>query len=206
MHNQLKQVFFTKIQTITGKKQIKKEHKMNLKGSKTEENLKKAFEGESMARNKYLIFSENARKNGFIQISRIFQETAENEAMHGKIWLKYLMGKKFDSTLDNLIAAAEAEHYEWTQMYAEFAQTAKDEGFDEIAYHFDKIRNIEEMHDTRYTKLIADIKQENLFNKSEKVIWECAKCGYTHTSEKAPEVCPFCKHPQGYFFIKCFNY
>lgn len=179
---------------------------MEFKGSKTEENLKKAFSGESEARNRYTIFAEAAKKAGYVHISDIFLETAENEREHGKIWLQILLGDKIHSTIDNLIASSETEHYEWSDMYAKFAQDAKEEGFDHIAFLFDKIRGIEEMHETRYRKLISDIKGDLVFKQPEKVVWECAKCGYTHTAEEAPKICPFCQHPQAFFFIKCFNY
>lgn len=179
---------------------------MEFKGSKTEANLQKAFCGESEARNRYTFFADIAKKAGYVHISNIFLETAENEKQHAKIWFQILMGDKINSTVDNLLIAAETENYEWTQMYAQFAQEAKEEGFDHIAFLMDKIRNIEEMHEARYRKLIADIKGELVFKKPEKVIWECGKCGYTHTSDEAPKICPFCSHPQAYFFIKCFNY
>lgn len=179
---------------------------MEFNGSKTQKNLETAYCGESKARNNYTFFAEAARNQGYEKIAAIFEETANNEREHGKIWFKILMGDRLNSTVDNLTMASETEHYEWTDMYARFAQEAKEEGFEQIAFLFDKIRNIEEMHDNRYRKLIQDIKTETVFSKPEEVIWECAKCGYTHTDKTAPQICPFCKHPQAFFFVKCHSF
>lgn len=178
----------------------------DLAGTKTEQNLQDSFCGESKARNKYLIFSKQAEKDGFIQISRLFEETANNEAAHGKIWLKLLYGGKIPHTLKNLETAASAENYEWEDMYAKFAQDARDEGFDRIAYLFETIRTIEKTHMIRYNKLIKDLKTNTVFEKPEKIMWECGKCGFSFEGENAPKQCPFCKHPKAYFFEKCINY
>ena len=177
-----------------------------LKGTKTEKNLLEAFCGESMARNKYTFFAAQAKKEGYEQISRIFEETANNEKEHAKIWFKLLNNGKINSTKENLEEAAKGESYEWETMYANFAKDAKEEGFDDIAYLFETIRHIEKMHMTRYKKLIEDLMKDMIFQKSEKIMWECSNCGYTFEGEKAPEICPFCKHPKAYFYEKCYNY
>ncbi len=178
---------------------------MEFRGSQTEKNLETAFSGESQARNRYNIFADIARKAGYIHIARIFEETAENEREHGRVWYSILRGDSINSILENLMDAAEKEHYEWTNMYAGFSKTAKDEGFDHISFLFDKIRNIEKMHDHRYLNLIEDLKNEEEFKKTEKVNWECAKCGLVIHNEEAPKVCPFCQEPQGYFFVSQFD-
>lgn len=177
-----------------------------LKGTKTEKNLQEAYCGESKARNNYTFFAEQAKKDGYIQIAKIFQETADNEKEHAKIWLKLLNGGNIKSTKANLETAASTENYEWEDMYARFAQDAREEGFDDIAFLFETIRNIEKMHMTRYNKLIEDLMKDIVFQKPEKIMWECAKCGYTFEGTTAPEICPFCKHPKGHFFEKCYNY
>lgn len=173
----------------------------SLAGTKTEQNLKEAFCGESQARNKYTFFSKQARKEGYIHIADIFDETAGNEEEHGKIWFKLLNGGKLSKTLDNLKTAASTENYEWEDMYARFANDAKEEGFDKIACLFETIRSIEKMHMTRYNKLIAEIEQDTVLKKDREVLWECSKCGYRFESKEAPELCPFCRHPKEYFFV-----
>ena len=177
----------------------------NLKGSKTEANLQTAFAGESMARNKYTYFASKARKDGYVQIAKIFEETANNEKEHAKIWFKLLNGG-IDDTAANLKAAAEGENYEWTDMYATFAKEAREEGFDDIAFLFEKVGEIEKEHEARYLKLLANVEKGEVFAKSEKVVWQCSNCGYIHEGEKAPEVCPVCAHPKAFFQIHATNY
>ncbi len=179
---------------------------MDLKGSKTEKNLETAFAGESMARNKYTYYASAAKKDGYVQISRIFEETANNEKEHAKIWFKWLHGGKVADTLTNLADAAAGEHYEWTDMYAKFAKEAKEEGFDELAHLFEVVSTVEKTHEERYRALLANIKENKVFERAEKVQWECGNCGYNYEGEKAIELCPLCKHPQSYFFIKSENY
>ncbi len=179
---------------------------MEFRGSKTEKNLMCAFAGESEARNKYTFWAKKAKEDGYVQISRIFEETANNEKEHAKIWFKLLNGGEIKSTIENLKCAAETEHYEWTDMYAHFAKEAREEGFDEIAFLFEKIINVEKMHDARYRKLLNDIQDGKVFDRDNDVVWECAVCGYTTDSKKAPEMCPLCKHPRAYFFEKAYNY
>lgn len=174
-----------------------------IEGTKTELNLIEAFCGESKARNKYTFFAKQAKKEGYEHIAKIFEETAENEAQHGKIWFKLLNGGKIPNTLNNLKTAAETESYEWENMYEKFAQDARDEGFEKIATLFDTIRTIEKMHMQRYKNIIENIKNNTVFNNKTEVTWECAKCGYNCINKQAPEHCPFCRHPQAYFFKKC---
>ncbi|MFT8351959.1 rubrerythrin [Clostridium saccharoperbutylacetonicum] len=176
----------------------------NLKGTKTEANLLAAFAGESQARNKYSYFASKAKKDGFVQIASIFEETANNEKEHAKIWFKLLEG--IGTTADNLKAAAEGEHYEWTDMYVNFAKEAKEEGFDRIAYLFEQVAKIEKEHEERYRKLLANVEGDLVFSKDGDVIWECANCGYIHIGKKAPEMCPVCQHPKSYFQEKAKNY
>lgn len=176
-----------------------------LKGTKTEENLKEAFCGESQARNKYMFFAKQAQKDGYEHIAKIFEETALNEAEHGKIWYKILNGGKMPKTIDNLNSAAGTESYEWQDMYARFAKEAKEEGFEKISNLFECIRKIEKMHMERYQKLVEEIKENTIFSKEKIVTWECAKCGFNCENEEAPEQCPFCKHPKAYFFKKCID-
>lgn len=178
---------------------------MNLKGTKTEENLKKAFAGESEARNKYTYFAGKARKDGFVQIAKIFEETAENEKEHAKIWYKLLNGE-IKSTAENLESAAAGENYEWTDMYENFAETARKEGFAEIANLFQAVAKIEKSHEERYQKLLANVQDEKVFSKDGDVIWQCSNCGHICVGKKAPEICPVCSHPQSYFEIKSENY
>ncbi|MDR3596701.1 rubrerythrin [Clostridium sp.] len=176
----------------------------NLKGTKTEANLWAAFAGESQARNKYSYFASKAKKDGFVQIASIFEETANNEKEHAKIWFKLLEG--IGTTSDNLNSAAEGENYEWTDMYATFAKEAKEEGFDTIAYLFEEVAKIEKEHEERYRKLLANIEGDLVFSKDGDVIWKCSNCGHICVGKKAPEVCPICSHPKSYFEIKAENY
>lgn len=179
---------------------------MELKGSKTEQNLMTAFAGESQARNKYTYFASKAKKEGYEQIAAIFEETANNEKEHAKIWFKLLNGGEIPTTVDNLQAAADGENYEWTDMYAEFAKTAKEEGFDHIAYLFEGVAKIEKEHEERYKKLLSNINDELVFSSEGDTIWICRNCGHIHIGKKAPNVCPICNHPQSYFERKANNY
>ena len=179
---------------------------MELKGSKTESNLMAAFAGESQARNKYTYFASKAKKEGYEQIASIFEETANNEKEHAKIWFKLLNGGDIPSTKENLKAAAEGENYEWTDMYKEFAQTAKEEGFDKIATLFEEVAKIEKHHEERYRKLLANVEEKKVFEKSGVTVWECRNCGHIVIGTKAPDVCPVCKHPQSYFEVHEENY
>ena len=176
----------------------------NLKGTKTEANLMTAFAGESQARNKYTYFASVAKKEGFNQIAAIFEETANNEKEHAKMWFKELGG--IGDTASNLEAAAAGENYEWTDMYATFAKEAKEEGFDHIAALFEGVAKIEKEHEERYRKLLATVKNGEVFEKGSVVIWQCANCGHIVVGTKAPQVCPVCAHPQSYFQIKAENY
>lgn len=177
---------------------------MELKGSKTEQNLVAAFAGESQARNKYTYFASVAKKEGYEQIAAIFQETADNEKEHAKMWFKEL--KLLGNTAENLKAAAEGENYEWTDMYANFAKEAKEEGFDEIARLFEGVAAIEKEHEERYRKLLANVEGDLVFSKDGDVVWQCSNCGHICVGKKAPEVCPVCAHPQAYFQVKAENY
>ena len=179
---------------------------MELKGSKTEQNLMTAFAGESQARNKYTFFASQAKKDGYEQIAAIFQETADNEKEHAKLWFKLLNGGSIGSTEENLKAAAAGENYEWTDMYAEFAKTAKEEGFARIAYLFEEVGKIEKEHEERYLKLLENVKEGKVFEAGEVKIWKCRNCGHIVVGTKAPEVCPVCAHPKAYFEIKAENY
>ena len=179
---------------------------MELKGSKTEANLMTAFAGESQARNKYTYFASKAKKDGYEQIAAIFLETAENEKEHAKMWFKELNGGKIPSTIDNLLAAAEGENYEWTDMYKGFAETAKEEGFTRIAYLFEEVGKIEKEHEERYRKLLENVKGDLVFSKDGDRIWKCRNCGHIVIGKEAPTVCPVCNHPQAYFEIKAENY
>ena len=179
---------------------------MELKGSKTEQNLMTAFAGESQARNKYTYFASKARKDGYEQIAAIFEETANNEKEHAKLWFKELNGGEISNTLDNLYAAAEGENYEWTDMYSDFAKVAKEEGFDRIATLFEMVGNIEKEHEERYRKLIENIKENVVFSNEGDTIWICRNCGHVVIGKKAPEACPVCKHPQSFFERKANNY
>ena len=179
---------------------------MELKGSKTEANLMAAFAGESQARNKYTYYASKAKKEGYEQISAIFEETALNEKEHAKLWFKYLHDGEVPSTIDNLKDAASGENYEWTDMYATFAKEAKEEGFDKIAYLFEAVGKIEKEHEERYRKLLANIEDGKVFECGDVKMWKCRNCGHIHIGPKAPGVCPVCNHPQSYFEIKAENY
>lgn len=176
-----------------------------LKGSKTEKNLETAFAGESMARNKYTYFASKARKEGYVQIANIFEETANNEKEHAKMWFK-LLNDGIGSTAECLEAAAEGENYEWTDMYDTFAKEAREEGFDEIARLFEGVAAIEKEHEERYRKLLANVENGLVFSKEGDTIWQCSNCGHIVIGKKAPEVCPVCAHPQAYFQVKAENY
>ena len=177
-----------------------------LKGTKTEANLQAAFAGESQARNKYTYFASKAKKEGFVQIAAIFEETAKNEQEHAKIWFKLLHGGEIGTTAENLLAAAEGENYEWTDMYYEFAKVAREEGFEEIAKLFDGVAAIEKEHEERYRKLLANVKGDLVFSKDGDAVWQCSNCGHIVVGKKAPEVCPICAHPQAYFQVRAENY
>lgn len=177
----------------------------NLKGSKTEKNLLEAFAGESMARNKYSYYASKAKKDGYVQIAELFEETAANEKEHAKIWFK-LLHDGIGSTPDNLKDAAEGENYEWTDMYDKFAKEAKEEGFDDIAALFEGVAAIEKEHEERYRKLLQNIGEGIVFSRDGDTIWKCKNCGHICIGSKAPEVCPVCNHPQSYFEIKAENY
>ena len=177
-----------------------------LKGTKTEENLKKAFAGESEARNKYTYFASKAKKDGYEQIAAIFEETAGNEKEHAKLWFKYLNGGSVPSTEENLKAAADGENYEWTDMYETFAKEAEEEGFEELAIKFRQVGEIEKHHEERYRKLLKNINDQVVFSKDEDKIWICRNCGHIVIGKYAPEVCPVCNHPQSYFELKAENY
>ena len=179
---------------------------MELKGSKTEENLIKAFAGESGARNKYTYFASKAKKEGYEQIAAIFEETANNEKEHAKMWFKLLNGGEIKSTKENLKAAAEGENFEWTDMYKEFANTAKEEGFDDIAFLFEEVAKIEKHHEERYLKLLGNINDNLVFSKNEETVWICRNCGHVYVGKEAPKVCPVCNHPQSYFEQEKENY
>ena len=177
---------------------------MELKGSKTEQNLWKAFAGESMARNKYDFFASQAKKEGMEQIAALFQETAGNEKEHAKLWFKALSG--IGSTSDNLVAAAEGEHEEWTDMYQEMAATAREEGFHALADSFLAVAKIEKSHEERYMKLLENISNDEVFRKSTVKVWYCRNCGHLEYGTEAPETCPVCEHPQAYFEVRAENY
>ena len=177
-----------------------------LKGTKTEKNLMEAFAGESQARNKYTYFAGKARKEGYEQIAAIFEETAGNEKEHAKIWFKFICGGEIPSTADNLKAAADGENGEWTDMYKRMAAEAKEEGFDDIAFLFEKVGGIEKEHEERYLKLLKNIEDGKVFSKTEKSVWICRNCGQIMDSVNAPNKCPVCAHPQAYFELRAINY
>ena len=179
---------------------------MELKGSRTEANLMTAFAGESQARNKYTYYASKAKKDGYVQIAQIFEETANKEKEHAKIWFKLLHDGGIPATIENLKDAAEGENYEWTEMYAEFAVVAKEEGFDHIAALFEMVAKIEKEHEERYKKLLANIDGGVVFSKDNDIVWICSNCGHIHIGKKAPELCPVCAHPQAYFMEKANNY
>ena len=178
---------------------------MNLKGTKTEKNLLEAFAGESMARNKYTFFASKAKKDGYVQISKIFEETAANEKEHAEIWYKYLHGG-VPTTTANLADAAAGENFEWTDMYARMAAEARAEGFDEIADKFEMVGAIEKEHEERYRKLLANIEGGLVFARDGSTVWQCSNCGHIVIGPAAPDVCPVCDHPQSYFQLKPENY
>lgn len=178
----------------------------NIKGTKTEANLLTAFSGESQARNKYTYYASKAKKDGFVQISKIFEETANNEKEHAKIWFKLLHGGNISETAINLKDAAEGEYYEWHDMYPTFAKEAKEEGFDDIAALFEMVGKIEKDHEERYKKLLKNVEDEIVFSRDNDKIWICSNCGHIVIGKKAPELCPVCKHPKAYFHIKAENY
>ncbi|GAY26849.1 MULTISPECIES: rubrerythrin [unclassified Prevotella] len=178
----------------------------DLKGTKTEKNLLEAFAGESMARNKYTYFASKAKKDGFVQIAAIFEETAANEKEHAELWYKYLHGGKINHTELNLEDAANGENYEWTDMYERMAKEAAEEGFDEISKKFLLVAGVEKKHEERYRKLLKNVQDEKVFSKDNDVIWQCSNCGHIMIGKKAPEVCPVCDHEKAYFQIKPENY
>ncbi len=178
----------------------------DLKGTQTEANLQTAFAGESMARNKYTYYASKAKKDGYVQIGKLFEETANNEKEHAKIWFKLLHGGEMPDTPANLLDAAEGENYEWTDMYAGFAVTAREEGFEDIAVLFEKVAAIEKMHEERYRKLLANVEGGIVFSRDEDMMWECSNCGHIVVGKQAPELCPVCKHARSYFMIHPTNY
>ncbi|MBQ7935057.1 MAG: rubrerythrin family protein [Clostridia bacterium] len=177
---------------------------MELKGSKTEKNLMTAFAGESQARNKYTYFASVAKKEGYEQIAAIFQKTADNEKEHAKMWFKAL--GELGDTAANLLAAAEGENYEWTDMYDTFAKEAEEEGFTKLAYQFRAVAAIEKTHEERYRALLNNVEMQKVFEKSEETMWECRNCGHLVMGKKAPELCPVCAHPKSYFEVRKENY
>ena len=179
---------------------------MELKGSKTEKNLMEAFSGESQARNKYTYYASKARKDGYEQIAAFFEETANNEKEHAKLWFKFLKGGDVPNTIENLNDAANGENYEWTKMYADFALVAKEEGFNDIAGLFEGVAKVEKNHEERYRKLLKNIEDDSVFKKDEEKIWICRNCGHIHIGKEAPERCPVCSHPKAFFELKDINY
>jgi rubrerythrin len=178
----------------------------DLKGTRTEANLMAAFAGESQARNKYTYFAAQAKKDGYEQIAAIFLETADNETEHAKMWFKLLHGGSVPGTPENLKAAADGENFEWTDMYARMAKEAKEEGFNDIAFLFEKVGQIEKAHEARYRALLKNIEDGRVFKKEEKVMWQCANCGHLHEGTDALGACPVCRHPQSYFQVLATNY
>ena len=178
----------------------------DIKGPKTEQNLQTAFAGESQARNKYTYYASKAKKEGYVQIANIFEETAGNEKEHAKMWFKLLNGGSIKDTISNLKDAAAGENYEWTDMYNTFAKEAREEGFDDIAFLFEEVGKIEKEHEERYLQLLKNIEEGQVFKKGEVVVWKCLNCGHIHVGETAPEVCPVCNHPQSYFELQAKNY
>ncbi len=177
----------------------------NLKGTRTEANLMAAFAGESQARNKYTYYASKAKKDGYVQIAQLFEETANNEKEHAKIWFKLLHDGMPDTTT-NLADAAAGENFEWTDMYARMAKEAKEEGFDHIAFLFEQVAKIEKEHEERYRKLLANIEDGIVFSREGDMIWQCSNCGHIVVGKAAPDVCPVCEHPKAYFQIKAENY
>ena len=190
---------------------------MSIKGTKTEQNLLKSFAGESQARNRYTFFASKARKDGFEQIAAFFEETAAQEKEHAKLFFKFLEGGMVEitasypagvigSTAENLLAAANGEHEEWDLLYPEFARIAEEEGFTKIAAAFKLVSTVEKRHEERYRKLLQNLENDEVFKRSDKMLWMCRNCGYIHYGEKAPLICPCCEHPQAYFELKACNY
>ena len=179
---------------------------MDIKGTKTEKNLMEAFAGESMARNKYTYYASKAKKDGYVQISKIFEETAANEQEHAKIWFKYLHDGAVSDTETNLADAADGENLEWTDMYARMAKEAREEGFIEIARKFEMVAAIEREHEERYRKLLANLKEGLVFSRDGDRVWQCSNCGHIVIGRKAPQICPVCDHPQAFFELKAENY
>ena len=178
----------------------------DLKGTKTEKNLMEAFAGESQARNKYTYYASKAKKDGYVQIAAIFEETANQEKEHAKLWFKHLQGGAVKGTIENLEDAAAGENFEWTDMYKRMAQEAREEGFDESAAQMEGVAAIEKLHEERYLKLLNNIKEGIVFSRDGDTIWQCSNCGHVVIGKKAPEMCPVCNHPQAYFQIKAENY
>ena len=178
----------------------------NLQGTKTEANLKAAFAGESQAHNKYTYFASKAKKDGYVQIAASFEETAKNEQEHAKIWYKILNGGQVSDTATNLKDAAAGENYEWTDMYAGFAETAREEGFTEVARLFDAVAAIEKEHEERYKKLLSNVENGLVFSKDGDAVWQCSNCGHIVVGKNAPQLCPVCAHPQSYFQVRAENY
>ena len=179
---------------------------MELKGSKTEKNLMAAFAGESQAHTKYLYYASKAKKDGYVQMANLFEETALNEKEHAKIWFKLLHGGDVPDTMTNLKDAANGENYEWTDMYATFAKEAQEEGFTRIAKLFEMVAKIEKEHEERYRKLLKNIEDGVVFSKENDAVWQCANCGHIVIGKKAPQICPVCEHPQSYFQVRAENY
>lgn len=178
----------------------------DLKGTKTEKNLQEAFAGESMARNKYTYFASRARKDGYVQIAEIFEETAANEKEHAKLWYKFLCGGSVGDTVQNLTDAAEGENFEWTDMYDRMAREAREEGFTEIAEKFERVAAVEREHEKRYRRLLENVKEGLVFSREGDMVWQCSNCGHIVIGQKAPEICPTCDHPQSYFRLRAENY
>ncbi len=179
---------------------------VDLKGTKTEKNLETAFAGESQAHTKYQYYASKAKKEGYVQLSNIFLETSKNEKEHAKIWFKLLHGEDVPDTVTNLNDAADGENFEWTDMYAQFAKEAKEEGFDRIAFLFEAVGAIEKEHEERYRTLLKNLEDDTIFNKSEEIEWKCTNCGYIYKGESALELCPVCAHPKAYFEERATNY
>ena len=177
---------------------------MELKGSKTEQNLMAAFAGESQARNKYTYYASKAKKEGYEQIAALFEETANNEKEHAKMWFKAL--GELGTTAENLLHAAEGENYEWTEMYEQFAKDAEEEGFTRLAYQFRAVAKIEKAHEDRYRALLHNVEMQAVFAKSEMTMWECRNCGHLVMGKNAPKLCPVCEHPQSFFEVRKENY
>lgn len=176
------------------------------KGSRTEANLMAAFAGESQARNKYTYYASQAKKEGYEQLAAIFLETAGNEKEHAELWFKHLHGNKIPDSIANLIDAAAGENFEWTDMYKGFAEEAKAEGFNDIATQFELVATVEKQHEERYRRMLANLQNDTMFKKSQPVVWKCRNCGYLHTGDKAPEICPTCLHPKAFFEVHAENY